>query len=429
MKKSVVGLIIFFLIAFTSIFVIAGNLTPDAGSPTATMYTLTDIYNLIHNSGTAIEGEHSFSASTTPDTLSSYSVSQLYADLANLVKRENVETGVEYLNIIGDFDNADPDYATTTVIASTFTPIGSAGYVTGYTLEDIWTLIDSGATTTPNNHNFTPASSPAGTQQTLTEIYNALVALGEAKAPNVRDGLMYLGTAGTYTTEIPNPFLSMWKTHSISDGSSEDDQIKLPLESDGEYDFIVDWGDETTSHITAWDQPEVTHTYETPGEYNLSIEGTIVGFNFSNSGDKLKIYEISQWGDLNVGNNGDYFFNCGNLDMIATDDLDLTGTTNLSGMFYEDDTIGFLGVRFAGDISGWDVSAVTNMSGMFHRSDFNQDISSWDVSSVTNMSEMFMLNTDFNQDLSGWNVSAVTNHSDFDTGATAWVLPKPNFPI
>ncbi|MFA7252592.1 MAG: BspA family leucine-rich repeat surface protein [Candidatus Paceibacterota bacterium] len=405
MKKSLSGLVILILlIATISFFALAGNLTPDAGSPTATMYTLTDIYNLIHNSGTATEGEHPLSASTTPDTLSSYSVSQLYADLANLVKRENVETGIEYLNIIGDFDNEDPDYATTTVISSTLDPIGSAGDVTGYTLDDIWNLIDSGATTTPENHDYAPTEAPTGTQHTLTEIYNALLDLGEAKAASVRSGVTYLGTEGTYTLETPNPFLSIWKTHSISDGSSEDDQIRLPLESDGEYDFIVDWGDETTSHITSWDQPEVTHTYETFGEYNLSIEGTIIGFNFANGGDKLKIYEISQWGDLNVGNNGDYFSNCGNLDLTATDNLDLAGTTNLSGMFYEDETIGFLGIRFAGDISGWDVSAVTDMSRMFHESDFNQD-------------------------LSGWNVSSVTEHTDFDTGATAWVLPKPSFPL
>jgi surface protein len=40
---------------------------------------------------------------------------------------------------------------------------------------------------------------------------------------------------------------------------------------------------------------------------------------------------------------------------------------------------------------------------------------------------MFVDAIAFNQDLSGWNVSSVGSSSDFATGATAWVLPQPNF--
>ncbi|MEE2904990.1 MAG: BspA family leucine-rich repeat surface protein [Gemmatimonadota bacterium] len=55
-----------------------------------------------------------------------------------------------------------------------------------------------------------------------------------------------------------------------------------------------------------------------------------------------------------------------------------------------------------------------------------QDISSWDVSSVTYMHSMFQNATSFNQDLSGWCVSLVTSEpTNFDTGATSWVLARP----
>jgi surface protein len=85
---------------------------------------------------------------------------------------------------------------------------------------------------------------------------------------------------------------------------------------------------------------------------------------------------------------------------------------------------------FNGNISSWVVSNVTNMSSMFNGAfAFNQNISSWDVSSVSDrldMGYMFQNATSFNQDLSSWCVTnIVSNPTDFDSGATAWTLPKP----
>jgi hypothetical protein len=56
-----------------------------------------------------------------------------------------------------------------------------------------------------------------------------------------------------------NSFVSRWDT--TLDGSSGTNQISLPLQSSGTYDFNVYWGDETSDYITVWNQPEVTHTY------------------------------------------------------------------------------------------------------------------------------------------------------------------------
>jgi surface protein len=66
---------------------------------------------------------------------------------------------------------------------------------------------------------------------------------------------------------------------------------------------------------------------------------------------------------------------------------------------------------------------------MFYNADsFNQDISNWDVSNATNMDVMFAFNNAFNQDLSSWCVSQfATEPNNFSLGATAWVLPKPNW--
>ena len=56
----------------------------------------------------------------------------------------------------------------------------------------------------------------------------------------------------------------------------------------------------------------------------------------------------------------------------------------------------------------------------------NRDINSWDASTVNIMGAMFNNTTSFNQDLSNWCVTNFTSAPlDFDSGATAWTLPKP----
>ena len=223
-------------------------------------------------------------------------------------------------------------------------------------------------------------------------------------------------------------FISLWDTTKTTSGSSQSNQITLPLEETGTYDFIVDWGDGNSDTIKEYNQDEVTHTYSNEGEYEIKISGTIKGFRFNNDGDRNKILNITQYGPLNLGNSGSYFMGAENLDISATDELDLSGTTSFVGIFRSAssfngnlsswDTSGvtnmsnmFYGAdSFNGDISSWDVSSVADMSNMFYGADsFNGDISSWDVSNVINMKQMFLSTREFNQDISSWDVSNVIN--------------------
>ncbi|MHA1646982.1 MAG: hypothetical protein ACTSVU_05575 [Promethearchaeota archaeon] len=65
-------------------------------------------------------------------------------------------------------------------------------------------------------------------------------------------------------------FISLWDTTKTCGGSSNADQIKLPLSYLGTYDFNVNWGDGNNDMITEYDQAEVTHTYSNQGLFRDS---------------------------------------------------------------------------------------------------------------------------------------------------------------
>lgn len=216
-------------------------------------------------------------------------------------------------------------------------------------------------------------------------------------------------------------FLSTWNTSAVSFGSSNASQITLPLTVYGTYNFIVKWGDGSQNIITSYNQPEATHTYASPGVYNLNITGLIDGwalYNSSNAhlGDANKLLVISQWGDLQLGNTGYNFDYAKNLKITAVDAPNLTGTTNLANTFSYCSNLGN-----SGNFNKWNVSTITNMRMIFFdASDFNQSISSWNVSHVTDMSYMFYGTSTFNQPLSNWNVSQVTTMESMFAGASAF---------
>jgi surface protein len=216
----------------------------------------------------------------------------------------------------------------------------------------------------------------------------------------------------------PSPFITTWKTDNLSSGSSNDHQVTLPLDN-GTYNFIVDWGDgSSTDHIITSNQAETTHTYSEIGTYTITITGIISGWRFYDGGDKLKILDISQWGCLKLidytGNVSGWFMGCANMECSAMDIPDISEVTDFSGIFQ-------YCASFNGDLSSWDVSNVVNMhSTFFGCSVFNSDLSGWNVSNVVDMQNMFAYCSAFNSDLSEWDVSNVTSMYDMFLGCSVF---------
>lgn len=252
------------------------------------------------------------------------------------------------------------------------------------------------------------------------------------------------------------PFVSTWDTTKTSSGSSGSTQVKLPIYNGGTYSFSVNWGDSSSSTITAWNDAAVTHTYSSAGTYTITITGICTGWNFNNTGDRLKLLSIASWGSLKLGNLGGYFYGCSNLNLaLVSDVLNLTGMTNLNEMFNSCTSITTIN-----RIGEWDLSAITSIGAMFvSTTNFNQDLGGWNVSNISefsdvfngsrfnngnsssinnwvlkqtgtvNLTRMFALNSYFNQPLNNWNTIAVTDIHQMFQNATAFNQPLNNWNV
>jgi len=214
--------------------------------------------------------------------------------------------------------------------------------------------------------------------------------------------------AGLKSRKTPSfsGFDTTWKTD--NPGTSNNNQIMLPLNSDGNYNFEVLWGDGTYNKIIKYDDPEVTHTYVVPGTYTINIRGVLDGWKFNNGGDREKILTVDAWGDLLVGDGGSYFRGCSYLVVNATDNLNLSNVTNMDKAFHTCSSL----VTF--DVRNWDVSNVNDFKYCFYRCSklVYIDVSLWDVGNVTSFDYTFgycnLLN---NLDVSLWNVQNVIHFS------------------
>jgi surface protein len=231
-----------------------------------------------------------------------------------------------------------------------------------------------------------------------------------------------LSTSGKFELQeiTSTSFVSRWDTTKAGVTSSY--QIRLPLYDGGTYDFTIDWGDGNITTISSYTQTD--HTYATEGEYTVVIDGNFSGWRF-NGGDRLKIIEISQWGNMNLGNTGYYFDGSENLVLTATDAPDLTGTTN---MLFAFGSCGNLGS--AGSMNTWNVSSVTDMSWMFYyATSFNQPLNNWDLTSGPIMYRMFLGAYSFNQPLGNWDVSSITNMNYMFHSARSFNQPLNNWDV
>ena len=213
------------------------------------------------------------------------------------------------------------------------------------------------------------------------------------------------GNASSNLITVDNPFISTFRTTAPSE------TVTLPYEVAGTYSGTIDWGDATTSTNSYANR---AHVYLIASDYVITVTGVTTGFKFGGGGDRIKIRNISNWGTLRLGNNGNYFYGCTNLTLTTVNGiLDLTGMTTFSQMFRSCSSL-----TTVANINSWNTAGILAMSNCFSESSFNSNISSWNTGAVTTMASMFAATSSFNQNIGSWNVANVTNFSSFMLGKT-----------
>ncbi|MEP5365986.1 MAG: BspA family leucine-rich repeat surface protein [Reichenbachiella sp.] len=195
------------------------------------------------------------------------------------------------------------------------------------------------------------------------------------------------------------PFTTVWKPNN--------GQITIPTnpDHDGEYDYEVYWenvlaGGEDSGTLSG-QTGQATITGLNDGDtYRIEISGDFPAIYFNDSGDKLQILSIEQWGDNWWKSMHAAFHGCENLTLNATDRPELDEVTDMSEMFSGASS-------FNGNVADWDVSKVTNMYGLFNNAtSFDQDLGDWNISSVTDMEAMLnqtaMSKNNYAKTLQGW---------------------------
>jgi hypothetical protein len=238
-------------------------------------------------------------------------------------------------------------------------------------------------------------------------------------------------------------------TVDTTQAGSASDTFVLPLQN-GATSMTVYWGDGNSDVITTYNQAELTHVYASSGTYQISCDGQFHGVYFAQSGDRLKVSSIDNWGTNQWGSMFYAFGGCSNMVGTYTDNpdaslcnnfsrafsncslfnspltLDMSSCLNTSfmfggsGLFNSNLTLTnasnitamnhmfYACGSFNAELNIDDTSGVTNMGNMFNGCAFNQPLN-FDTSSVTLMSSMFLYSPAFDQDLSGFNISSLTN--------------------
>lgn len=84
--------------------------------------------------------------------------------------------------------------------------------------------------------------------------------------------------------------------------------------------------------------------------------------------------------------------------------------------------------NFNQSINDWDIRLCERLNGIFQNTRvYNQPMDKLKTGNVWDMNSVLNNALAFNQDLSMWDVRKVTDHTNFDVGATAYTLPRPNW--
>lgn len=115
--------------------------------------------------------------------------------------------------------------------------------------------------------------------------------------------------------DMPSSFEMVIDTSLDTTGSK---QISIPMIDGGNYNYYVDWGDGLTStKITAYNDPQASHTYAEDGEYTVKLIGTLDRLQFNQGTNIATDLKSVTKCILNFNTITSLFEGCSNLESIC----------------------------------------------------------------------------------------------------------------
>jgi surface protein len=216
-------------------------------------------------------------------------------------------------------------------------------------------------------------------------------------------------------------------------GTSLANQFTVPTTGIG-YAYTIQTSDGQTITANTGDK---TIIFPAAGTYDLKITGNFPRIYFNNGGDRLKLIDIKNWGDIFWLSMDSAFHGCNSLTALsATGRPNLSNTTSISSMFnscksllnvsaslWDVSTITSMVAVFRDcsalnslGVDNWDTRKVTNFQEMFNRAySINPEIENWNTSSLAIASSMFKQNSTINRSFANWDITKVTSFAGFNT--------------
>ena len=222
--------------------------------------------------------------------------------------------------------------------------------------------------------------------QTLTQTPTPTATATPTQTPSQTQTPTPTVTPTTTTTPTPTPTPTLVPSSSRSlymrlkyDNILSSDTIYIPLNGMTGAGATIFWGDGTYELYTSFQNFTKQHTYASPGDYTVTIDGDITDYGvstFFSSNQRITSAYISGGADLT--NTSHMFSFCQNLTSVDIADLDTSSVTDMSKMFFLCNSITSL------DLSTFNTGVVNMMDYMFYEATTlsTLDLSMWCVSGI-----------------------------------------------
>ena len=204
-------------------------------------------------------------------------------------------------------------------------------------------------------------------------------------------------------------------------GTSNDNQFQF-TGAEGDYDVIAKQNDIIVQTFNDLSGEETITFANGAGTYILEVTPKEVNpFNqiiFANGGDKEKMKDIKQWGNIVWADFNGGFFGCVNMLVSSTDIPNLTNCSVFQNMF--------LAAPLANpDVSKWDMTNATSIRNMFFAaSSANPDCRNWNVINITSAENAYNKSNLSTENLTAiyenWSLLNVQNNVPFGAGNTKY---------